>query len=177
MDLASIGRRIGYLISAFAYAGLAWVAAPMSLARGGSDNTEARGVAQLMTLPAGRWIVGALGAGVVAYGCWQIYRGLSDRFKRRYDTAAMSELQRRIALYSGRCGLTARGLTYGLIGGFIIVAAVKLNPEATKGVGEALDVLAAQPYGAWVLLAVAIGLFCYGVFCLVQARYRSFPTD
>ncbi|MFW5811148.1 MAG: DUF1206 domain-containing protein, partial [Thermodesulfobacteriota bacterium] len=32
--------------------------------------------------------------------------------------------------------------------------------------------LASQPYGPWLLGAVAIGLFCYGIHCLVLARYR-----
>ncbi len=61
-----------------------------------------------------------------------------------------------------------------MIGLFLGIAGWKLDPNEVKGVGEALDVLAQQPYGQWILLAVGLGLFCYGVFCLVQARYRRF---
>ena len=37
----------------------------------------------------------------------------------------------------------------------------------------ALQELATAPYGKWLLGIVAAGLFAYGVFCLIQARYRE----
>jgi Domain of Unknown Function (DUF1206) len=36
----------------------------------------------------------------------------------------------------------------------------------------ALRTLAAQPYGIIVLVAVALGLAAYGVFCAFDARYH-----
>ncbi|MAT69586.1 MAG: hypothetical protein CMJ58_08685 [Planctomycetaceae bacterium] len=155
-------------------------AAPLSsstAASGGDGESHRRGVAMLLRMPGGPWIVGAVGLGMVVYGVWQAYRGLSDRFTKKYNSAAMSDAERTVALYSGRIGLSARGITYAVIGAFVIVAAVQLDPSETRSVGGALDMLAAQPYGAWVLLAVAIGLIGYGVYCLVQARYRTFRVN
>jgi hypothetical protein len=33
--------------------------------------------------------------------------------------------------------------------------------------------VAQQPYGAFLLGAVAVGLLAYAVYCFVQARYRD----
>jgi hypothetical protein len=33
--------------------------------------------------------------------------------------------------------------------------------------------LAHQAYGQWLLGLVAAGVFAYGAFCLIQARYRE----
>jgi hypothetical protein len=38
--------------------------------------------------------------------------------------------------------------------------------------GGALDALARQPYGPWLLGTVAIGLIAYGIYEFVKARYR-----
>ena len=69
-------------------------------------------------------------------------------------------------------------MVFVLIGGFLILAAVHSSSAEAKGLGGALQVLRAQPYG-WVLLALtAAGLFAFGLFGLVQARYRHIdPPD
>jgi hypothetical protein len=176
-DAKGIATRIGYAVSGIAYGFLAWKAAPFSASQpsSGSGSGAKEGlVAQVLAWPFGKWIVGAVGIIVVGYGCYQIYRGIAERFMDKYNQTYMSPKEQKVAKYAGKFGLTARGITFGVIGTFIVVAAVQLNPDQIKGVGEALDVLARQPYGMWVLLAVGIGLAFYGVFCLVQAKYRAF---
>ncbi|MCB0062153.1 MAG: DUF1206 domain-containing protein, partial [Caldilineaceae bacterium] len=46
------------------------------------------------------------------------------------------------------------------------------NPNEAVGIGEALQKLAQQPYGPWLLGFVAVGLVAYGFFAIVLARYR-----
>lgn len=172
-DAKAMATRAMYFISGLTYAFLAYTAMP--LGGGGSSgggDTKKSIVAQLMSLPAGRWIVGAIGLIVAGYGCYMVYKGLADKFMSKFS--GLTGKAHKVALYSGRLGLAARGIVFAITGGFVVLAAVQLNPDQTKGVGEALDVLGRQPYGAWVLLAVAIGLFCYGVFSLVKSRYRTF---
>jgi len=41
-----------------------------------------------------------------------------------------------------------------------------------RGLDGALQALAEQPYGPWLLGIVALGLVAYGVHMGVQARYR-----
>lgn len=175
-DAAGILTRLGYLGSGLAYGLLAWTAAPISGAQPSDDgSSDRRGlVGWMLSLPGGSWILTAIGVAIAGYGGFQIYKGAANKFMDLYDSARMSESERNVALYSGKFGLIARGITFGVIGIFLAIAGWTLDPNQVKGVGEALDVLARQPYGQWILLAVGIGLFCYGVFCLVQARYHNF---
>jgi hypothetical protein len=46
------------------------------------------------------------------------------------------------------------------------------DPSRARGLEGALDALASQPYGQWLLAFVAAGLACYGAYCFVEARYR-----
>lgn len=176
-DAKGWAKRAAIAASGIAYGMLAWMALPVSSSGGGGGGGGKQTlVADLLGLPGGKWIVAAIGAAVVGYGAFQIYKGLADKFMDKYDSSEMSERECKVARYSGRLGLTARGLTMGIVGAFIVVAGFTLDPSRVKGVGDTLDLLGRQAFGAWVLLAVAIGLACYGLFCLVQARYRNFMT-
>ena len=72
----------------------------------------------------------------------------------------------------GRLGFAVRGLVFVLIGAFLGLAALHSNSSEVRGLGGALESLQDQPYG-WALLALtAAGLFAFGMFGFVQARYR-----
>jgi len=49
---------------------------------------------------------------------------------------------------------------------------VSYDPKKATGMDTALKTLAGQPYGTALLLMVAAGLACFGVYCLFDARYR-----
>src|SRR5918995_3987130 len=71
-----------------------------------------------------------------------------------------------------RFGLIARGVVFVIIGGFLIVAAFEFNSAEARGLQGALETLQQQPYG-WILLGiVALGLVAFGVYSLIEARYR-----
>jgi hypothetical protein len=57
-------------------------------------------------------------------------------------------------------------------GFFLIQAAHQSNSNQVRGLEGALDSLARQPYGLWLLGIVALGLIAYGLYYIVQARYR-----
>jgi hypothetical protein len=69
-------------------------------------------------------------------------------------------------------GFMARGVVFILIGGFLIVAAWYSSSQEAIGLGGALAKLGSQPYGQVLLGITAAGLLAFGVFGLVQARYR-----
>src|SRR3954464_11016527 len=74
-----------------------------------------------------------------------------------------------------RAGYAAKGVVYILVGGLALLAAVGSRlpfdaPEgATTGPRGALHGLVEQPYGKFILVAVAIGLAGYAVWCFVRA--------
>ena len=45
--------------------------------------------------------------------------------------------------------------------------------EAGQGAGRGLPFVASSAYGPWLLAGLASGLVCYGLYCLLEARYRD----
>ena len=137
---------------------------------GGQEDQAARDwTAWLMAKPFGQWLVGLVGLSVAGTGLvwlWKAWRGdVLDRLALPADAG-------RWVLPMGRLGFAARGVVFVIIGGFVIGAAIHSNSREVEGLGGALEALEGQPYG-WALLAVtAAGLFAFGMFGLVQARYR-----
>jgi hypothetical protein len=78
--------------------------------------------------------------------------------------------------WAGRAGVAghvARGIVFTLIGAFAIKAAVDYNPRDAVGLDGALQKLAHQSYGPYLLGVTAAGLVAYGVYCFADARYRD----
>lgn len=167
-------RRFGRLVSVVSYGAIAVYAAKtvVGAATGGGDTKQAL-VAELLQLPAGPWIVGAVGLIVVGIGVHQARRAYEASFLDHYTIDAD---KRPIAKRVGQAGLGARAVVFAIIGAFVVSAAVNTDPSRTQGLGGALDTLAAQPYGAFLLLTVALGLAAYGVHCGFKARYRRIPV-
>ena len=68
------------------------------------------------------------------------------------------------------------GIVFGVVGTFLVRAALEYDPQEARGLGGALQTLAQQPLGPWLLGAVALGLVAYGLFMLSVARYRRIRT-
>jgi len=59
-----------------------------------------------------------------------------------------------------------------VIGIFIVKAAVDYSPKSAVGLDGALERLARQSYGTFLLAVVAAGLIAFGVYSIAEARYR-----
>ena len=77
-----------------------------------------------------------------------------------------------IARATGIIGDTVRGLLIVLIGVYLVASAVTDNPKKVKGLDQALQALAHKPFGVWLLSVAAAGLFSFGLYSAVEARYR-----
>ena len=178
-DAKGIAKRIGYAVSGVIYLGLAvWAATIVlggsSASGGGDGGSGAAWTARLMAQPLGQWLVGAVGIVIICVGLFHFYRSYNASFMKRYNTGEMNARQRVWARRLGRFGLAARGVTFCIIGGFLVEAALQANPNETRGLAGALDTLARQPYGPWLLGIVALGFIAYGVYCVSRARFSSF---
>ena len=140
---------------------------------GAQDGARAEHwTARLLALPAGRWIVVLVGAGIVAYGLYQLYRAYAAKVREHLDLSTLGPTAQTWVVRFGRFGLAARGVVFGIIGLFLIRAAATYDPSEASDLGEALATLERQSYGAWLLGAVALGFIAYGLYQLVNARYR-----
>ena len=174
-DATGIITRIGYVISALTYAGLAVIAVRMIMGTGsaGSTNQAPKDwTARLLSQPFGRWLIILAGLVVIGLGLYSIYMAYKIKFEKRFDTNEMSPRTRRAAIALGRIGYASRGLVYVIIGVFLVQAALNYNPQQAGGLGDALAALARAPYGTLVLAAVALGLVAFGIYSCALARYR-----
>jgi Domain of Unknown Function (DUF1206) len=173
--LKGISIRIGYAASGLVYAGLAFTAAKILIDVGEPDSSnkvQRDWTAKVMAVPYGRWLVFAVGAGVIIFGLYQIYKGLWAKFLKRLKLGEMSAARKSWATLSGRIGYAARGVVFCIVGSFLVQAALDYNPSEAQGLEGALDTLAGSPYGTWMLGLVAAGLVAYGIYMLVESRYR-----
>lgn len=158
------------LAKAVVYAALGVTALQFATGSGSSSSSEesSRGVtATLMQQPAGRWLVGAVGLGVVVVGGYHVYKGVTQRFLRDLE-----EDPGRIARALGMIGYPAKGAVLALVGVFFVVAAVQHQSQEASGLDGALKSLREQPFGPYLLTAVALGLVAFGVYCFARARHQ-----
>jgi formate hydrogenlyase subunit 3/multisubunit Na+/H+ antiporter MnhD subunit len=123
--------------------------------------------------PLGRWIVAAVGLGVLAAGLFNLYRALTRKFRKDLREHEMGSQVRSWAIAVGVVGHAARGVVFALVGALLLKAALEYDPTEAIGIDGALRKLAQQPYGPWLLGGVAAGLLAYALFCFVQARFRE----
>jgi hypothetical protein len=109
---------------------------------------------------------------LIGIGAYQGYRGLSRDFLEDSKTEQMGPRVQAWVEWIGTFGHLARAAVYGLVGVFLIVAAVHFDPQQAVGVDGALAKLAHASYGPFLLGVVAAGLIAFGAYSLSDARYR-----
>ncbi len=172
-DLKGLAHRVGRVGTGLIYGSLGIAA--VRLARGAHEGSGGQGyrewTAKLMGEPFGRWLVAAVGIGVIAGGFHQIWRGWTEKFRKEIRLQEMDATERKLALNAGKLGLISRGAVFLISGGFLIQAARRFDPSEARGLGGALAALAAQPHGTLLLALVAVGLIAFGAYSLLLARY------
>jgi hypothetical protein len=163
--LASLGKAVVYGVLGFS-------AAKMAASGGGSGGKSTDSMtARLMSAPGGQVLVGLVGVGVICVGGYLAYRGWAEKFKKRLDSRATSGDRGTQVVLLGKVGHIAKGASLAAVGALFVIAAVKHNPDKSGGLDVAFHELLRQPFGALLVGAVALGLGCYGLFCLAWARY------
>jgi hypothetical protein len=168
----STGKRIQALASALIYGGLA-VSAVMVLsgARKSQGAQQSSLTAKVMQHSGGRWLVGLVGVVVVVVGIVFVVQGVQASFMKRFERLPQPGARtiRRI----GQVGTIARGVVVGLAGILVISAAWTFDPKKARGIDGAFRTLLEQPFGRLLTGLVAVGLVAFGVFGLVEAKYRK----
>ena len=174
-DPKGIATRLGYAITGVIH--LAFAVSAVRLLQTGdagatSDTSAKSGTAQLLSKPFGQWLVAIVGLGVLGMAGFQFYRAAKAGFRKYARLAEMSSQEERGYTALGRVGYAARGFVFAVIGLFLIIAARSANPDEARGLDSALATLASQPFGPWILGAVAVGFVAYGLFLFAEARYH-----
>ena len=134
----ALAKRAGYVIGAAIYLGLAgtsfkvafgWSAGSSSGNRAAQDWT-----AWLLTEPLGRWATGAVGIGIICAGITFAVKGWLGHVGRHLE---LTERERGWVDLLGRVGYVASGVVFVLVGAFLLLAAVRYNPDQARGLGGA----------------------------------------
>ena len=171
-DPKGLAQRAGMVISGLLYGSLALAAVRIASGSGGSGGDRQGWTAELMTKPFGRWLVALAGIAVIVSGLVQLRDGWTEKFRKHLKLNEMDAQEQRLALHTGKLGLIARGIVFLLSGWFLIQAALRFNAGEARGLAGALETLAQQPSGAWLLGFVALGLIAFGAYSILLARYR-----
>jgi hypothetical protein len=169
-------KRLLHGARAVLYLSFAWTTVKLLLGRnaGASSDSQAKSwSARVMAHTGGRPLAVVVGIGLLVGGAVLCWRGAHQTFKDKLETGRMRGWQRTWLPRLGTAGHSARGVVLGLIGLFLVRAALTFDPHKAVGVDGALHELAGQPYGTFGLVLLAAGLACYGLFSFVEARWRD----
>ncbi|MBW3637028.1 MAG: DUF1206 domain-containing protein [Armatimonadetes bacterium] len=173
-DAKGIVQRIGSALSGLAYAGLALTAFKIVTGgSGGKGSSQQDWTARVLAQPLGQWLVALVGLVVIGIGLHALYKAVTAKFRDKLKTGEMSAVEDTWITRAGRAGYGARGVVWIMIGWFLIQAGRHSNARESRSLPQTLDTLASQPYGPWLLGAVAVGLVAYGLYALAEARYRK----
>jgi hypothetical protein len=168
-------ERIAALGSGIAYGAMCAVAVEILLGSGGGTSGSShasKATAGVLGWPGGTWLVGLAGALFVGIGIYQGYRGLSQDFLKDAKTEKMGATTERWYEFLAVFGHLARSVVFGLVGIFLIKAAIEFSPSKAVGLDGVLAKLAHQSYGSALLGVVAAGLIAFALYSLADARYR-----
>lgn len=90
---------------------------------------------------------------------------------KRLGLGRLSAEARRLVITVSRVGIAARGIVFIAIALLMARAARQENAAAAGGLADALRSLGGL--GRWPYAAIATGLVAYGVYELLNARYRN----
>lgn len=173
-------QRVGKALRGVLYIGLFATAMRMVIggaksASGGSKSDDV--TATVLEWPGGRAIVIAAGLVLLGIGCWNGWRGVTQKFEKDLKKFEMSDTARTWTGRIGSFGHLARMVAYFVVTFFLIRAAIRFDPSNGVGLDASLHELAGRSYGPWVLMVVGSGLGAFGLYQFVLARYRMILGD
>jgi hypothetical protein len=154
------------------YTGLAVRAVWVALGPGESSSDSRAATVGVLAWPGGQAMVIVGGLSVISVGLGAAVRGVRKSFSEEIDTARLRSAAQKGVLVLGQVGYLTKGVSLGLVGGLLIYAAWTFDWRKASGLDAALQTILEQPFGRWLLSVMAFGFLAFGLFAVVQFRYR-----
>jgi hypothetical protein len=164
--------RLGALGSGIAYGVMCVLAVQILMTSSGGGGNAKQTANNVFDLPGGRWLVGVAGLVMLGVALYQFVRGARRKFLDDSHTERMSAGVRTWFTAVGTVGHLARAVVFGLVGVFLVKAALDYRANEAIGLDGALAKIYNGAYGAWLLGIVAAGLVAFAAFSITEARYR-----
>ena len=162
---SAIAGRLGAAASALVHFFLAWQAIKLTqgLARAQEGGAQEQ-ASSVLQLPGGATLLLVGGLILVGVGIFQFAKAAKASFLKHLEPRIASE---NWVEWIGRAGYAARGIVFLITGAFLFNAGLADQASEAGGMGEALAWLN-DPWDS----IVAVGLLAFGLFSLIEARYR-----
>ena len=158
---------------AVVFAALGYSAGAAALGAGSSSaQSQQQATSGVLAWPGGRVIVIVAGLVIIGVGVAAIVKGVRKSFAEEIDTSPLSPTLRTAVARLGQVGYIAKGLALGVVGGLLSYATLTFDPQQVQGLDGAMHTILAQPFGRFLLTAVALGFAAFGLFAILQSRYR-----
>ena len=171
-DRKGLLERAGAGASGVVHLFMSWQAIELMRGSAVSGDGTQEGTQTALQMPGG-WALVIIGALVLlVVGVVQLVKAIKGSFLRYLEPsiARQSWVQ-----WSGRAGYAARGLVFLISGYFLMRAGMEGQADEAGGMARVLSWLS-SPYD----LVIGAGLLAFGLFTLVEARYRMLhdvPVD
>ena len=165
-----IRKRLSAALRAVLYGYLGLSAARIASGPDADDGEDAQESLSegLLALPFGQVLVALVGLAVLGYGIAQIVRAFRESFNDELDTTLTGK-----ALRLAQAGFIGKGIAIGIVGVLFLWAALDADAQKAGGLDKALQHVLNQPFGTWLLVALAIGIGAYGIYCFFWARHAK----
>lgn len=175
-DAKGMAKRVGFAASGLVNGALAITALQLAFSGRSSGGGTQTWAAELLAVPFGQFLLGAIGVAVIVAGLSQFQIAKTESFKRVLKMNEMSPTERTWTTRLAKIGLCARGIVFPIIGYGLLRAAMSGSSGQAQGFGGALHEIASEPYGQILLIVVAAGLVAYGIYMFAVAKYRRLAT-
>ena len=136
-----------------------------------SQVSQQRGItATVLDHTGGRTVVVAVGVGTVLVSALLLVEGVTRRFMR-YFPAALATGTRRLVEVTGTIGATARSIVFAIAGVLLVGGAWEYEPAGASGIDGAVRWFRDNG-GIGALLVAGLGLVVFGLYGLLEARFR-----
>jgi fumarate reductase subunit D len=171
-DKSGYMARLGFITSALSYAAIVVFALQLLAGSSGpsGDGTQ-KTIATILNHPGGGWLTVGLGLVAIGVGLGQFIEAYRATFAQDLKGAEMSETERKRAIALGRFGMFARGVTFLVIGWFLVQAGQHHDAGQVQGFGGAFVFLLNQPFGRVLLGVIALGFVALGLHSFACARW------
>lgn len=162
---SAMAERAGAAATASVHFFLAWQAIKLTQGIAGAQEGGAQEQASsVLQMPGGATLLLVGGLILVGVGIFQLVKAAKASFLKHLEPRIAAE---NWVEWTGRAGYAARGIVFLITGAFLFNAGLADQASEAGGMADALAWLN-DPWDS----IVAVGLLAFGLFSLIEARYR-----